>query len=68
MNLEYKINLPISADQFIELLRESTLGERRPIEDHECIEGMVFLRVVHFTKVTLIHYQIRVTLTSQQAF
>ena len=41
MSLEYKINFPISADQFIGLLRESTLGERRPIEDHECIEGMV---------------------------
>lgn len=23
------------------LLRESTLGERRPIEDRECMEGMV---------------------------
>ncbi len=41
MNIEYKINAPISTDQFIELLRESTLGERRPIEDRECMEGMV---------------------------
>ena len=41
MNIEYKINAPISVDQFIELLRESTLGERRPIEDLECIEGML---------------------------
>jgi len=41
MSIEYKINAPLSTDQFIELLRESTLGERRPIEDRECMEGMV---------------------------
>jgi ribosomal protein S18 acetylase RimI-like enzyme len=41
MSIEYKVNTPISADRFIDLLRESTLGERRPIEDRECIEGMV---------------------------
>ena len=41
MNIEYKINVPVSTNQFIELLRKSTLGERRPIEDRECMEGMV---------------------------
>jgi len=41
MSIEYKINTPVSADQFIELLCESTLGERRPINDRECMEGMV---------------------------
>lgn len=41
MSIEYQINAPVSTDQFIELLRESTLGERRPIEDRECMEGMV---------------------------
>jgi len=41
MSIEYKINAPVSTDQFIELLRESTLGERRPIKDRECMEGMV---------------------------
>ncbi len=41
MNIEYKINTPVSADQFIELLRRSTLGERRPVDDRECMEGMV---------------------------
>ena len=41
MNIEYKINIPISTDQFIELLRSSTLGERRPIGDRECMEGMI---------------------------
>jgi hypothetical protein len=29
MNIEYKINALVSAEQFIELLRQSTLGERR---------------------------------------
>jgi len=41
MDIEYKINEPITADQFITLLRDSTLGERRPIEDRVCIEGMI---------------------------
>ena len=41
MSIEYKINAPVSTDQFIELLRESTLGEHRPIEDRECMEGLV---------------------------
>ena len=41
MSIEYKINAPVSTDQFIGLLRESSLGERRPIEDRACMEGMV---------------------------
>lgn len=41
MSIEYKINAPISADQFIDLLNRSTLGERRPTHDRECMEGMV---------------------------
>ena len=41
MSIEYKINHPISTDQFISLLEDSTLGERRPIQDRECIEGMI---------------------------
>ena len=41
MSIEYKINVPVSSDQFIELLRSSTLCERRPIEDRECMEGML---------------------------
>jgi predicted N-acetyltransferase YhbS len=41
MDIEFKINTPVSTDQFIELLRESSLGERRPIEDRKCMEGMV---------------------------
>lgn len=41
MNIEYKINEEITTDQFIELLESSTLGERRPVEDRECITGMI---------------------------
>lgn len=41
MRIDYKINVPVSTDQFIGLLRESTLGERRPVDDRECMKGMV---------------------------
>lgn len=41
MSITYKINTPISADQFIELLKQSGLAERRPIDDRLCMEGMV---------------------------
>lgn len=41
MNIEYKINEPVSTDQFIHLLKTSTLGERRPVEDRQCLEGML---------------------------
>ncbi len=41
MNIEYKTDTPVSADQFIALLTASTLSERRPVEDRICMEGMV---------------------------
>ncbi len=41
MSIEYKINHPISTDQFMSLLADSTLGERRPMQDRECMEGMI---------------------------
>ena len=41
MSIEYKINAPVTAGQFIELLNKSTLGERRPVDDIECITGMI---------------------------
>lgn len=40
-NIEYRINAPISADQFIDLLIRSTLSDRRPIHDRVCMEGMI---------------------------
>lgn len=41
MGIEYKINALVSVDQFIALLRDSTLGQRRPVDDRECMEGMI---------------------------
>lgn len=41
MSIEYKINATVSTDQFIDLLTRSTLGQRRPIHDRECMEGMI---------------------------
>jgi len=41
LDIIYKVNHPISAQQFIDLLKESTLAERRPIDDMICMEGMV---------------------------
>jgi len=41
MNIDYKVNAPLSTDQFIALLNASTLGERRPVDDRACMEGMI---------------------------
>ena len=41
MEIAYKINHPISTGEFVELLIKSTLGERRPIDDRACMEGML---------------------------
>lgn len=41
MDIEYKVNEPVTTDQFVEVLRRSMLGERRPVDDRECIEGMI---------------------------
>ena len=41
MDIEYKVNEVITTDQFIDLLRRSTLSERRPVDDFNCMDGMV---------------------------
>lgn len=41
MEIEYHINEQVTADEFIDLLHASTLGERRPVDDHDCIRGMI---------------------------
>lgn len=41
MNIEYKVNAPVEAKGFIELLTTSGLAERRPVDDIECIKGMI---------------------------
>lgn len=41
MSIEYKINAPITVDQFIEVLSGSSLGDRRPVNDRQCMQGMI---------------------------
>lgn len=41
MSIQYKMNCPISVAEFQSLLQTSTLGERRPIENKPCLEGML---------------------------
>ncbi|MBL8224393.1 MAG: GNAT family N-acetyltransferase [Chromatiales bacterium] len=41
MSIEYRVNAPVDAETFIALLKASTLAERRPVEDRDCIEGML---------------------------
>lgn len=41
MAINYQVNSPVTADEFVALLRASTLGDRRPIEDVDCMTGMV---------------------------
>ncbi len=40
-NITYKVNEPISVELFIELLKASSLSERRPVDDQLCMKGMV---------------------------
>ncbi|TPD55550.1 MAG: GNAT family N-acetyltransferase [Thalassolituus maritimus] len=41
MIIEYKINAPVTTEQFLRVLETSTLGERRPVHDRARIEGMI---------------------------
>jgi GNAT superfamily N-acetyltransferase len=41
MNIRYLVGERITVDEFIDVLNRSTLGERRPIDDRECITGML---------------------------
>lgn len=41
MNIQYTTNKNIIADEFIDILERSTLGERRPVDDKKCIQGML---------------------------
>lgn len=37
----YQVNQAITSQQFKQLLQDSTLGQRRPIDDEQCLQGMV---------------------------
>ena len=39
--ITYRTNKIISVEQFVELLRKSTLGERRPLDDIDCLKSML---------------------------
>ena len=41
MNLTYEISRKISSSEFVDLLRRSTLAERRPVDDPPCIQAML---------------------------
>jgi ribosomal protein S18 acetylase RimI-like enzyme len=41
MNIRYETSRTISGDEFIDLLRRSTLAERRPVDDPKCIAAML---------------------------
>jgi len=41
MTIRYEINSTITVDEFLGLLDVSTLAERRPVDDLECIRGML---------------------------
>jgi GNAT superfamily N-acetyltransferase len=41
MSITYSSNTKISADQFIDALKRSTLSERRPVDDRDRIEKML---------------------------
>lgn len=41
MDVRYAIEPELSADEFIDVLRRSTLAERRPVDDRERIAGML---------------------------
>ena len=39
--LEFAENTPITVEDFIEILNRSTLGQRRPVHDRACMQGML---------------------------
>ncbi|EGR1985718.1 TPA: GNAT family N-acetyltransferase [Vibrio parahaemolyticus] len=41
MEIEYKVNYPITSELFIELLKKTSLGVRRPLDDETTIKGML---------------------------
>ncbi|MDU0354438.1 GNAT family N-acetyltransferase [Paraglaciecola aquimarina] len=41
VHVDYRINEKINVNQFYDLLVNSTLGERRPVDDVECLAGML---------------------------
>ncbi|MCY0963957.1 GNAT family N-acetyltransferase [Parathalassolituus penaei] len=40
-DIEYRVNQPISRQQFVELLQQTSLGPRRPLDNHRVMQGML---------------------------
>ena len=40
-NIEFRINEPISDESFVDLLQRSSLAQRRPVDDCDCVHGML---------------------------
>jgi len=41
MSLQYSVERAVSTEQFIDVLKRSTLAQRRPVDDPECIASML---------------------------
>lgn len=41
MSILFTTDRPITREQFVDLLRRSTLAERRPVDDDACIDAML---------------------------
>lgn len=41
MSIHYATDTVITADQYIDLLRRADFAQRRPVDDRECMEGML---------------------------
>jgi GNAT superfamily N-acetyltransferase len=41
LNLRYETSQPVSSGEFVDLLRRSTLAERRPVDDPKCVQAML---------------------------
>jgi GNAT superfamily N-acetyltransferase len=41
MSIQYEFGRVISEDEFVDLLKRSTLAERRPVDDPRCINAMI---------------------------
>ena len=41
MDIQYFVDRPVTTEQYIRLLKETTLGGRRPVDNEACIENML---------------------------
>jgi predicted N-acetyltransferase YhbS len=41
VKIRYETSRQIRPDEFVDLLKRSTLGERRPVDDRKCMEAML---------------------------